>query len=121
MFWRHRYALILVFTACSATASDQPSATRHAAASHIPARKITVVGVTNFGEVTPHLFRGGQPKLVGYEHLKQMGIDMVVDLRLSGEDNERSGLQDVPPPLGWCAAKLPVNPRGFAPPVVPLR
>jgi tyrosine-protein phosphatase SIW14 len=89
MFWRHRYALIFLFAACSATASDQPSATRHAAASHIPARKITVVGVSNFGEVTPHLFRGGQPKLVGYEHLKQMGIDMVVDLRLSGEDNER--------------------------------
>jgi protein tyrosine phosphatase (PTP) superfamily phosphohydrolase (DUF442 family) len=88
MPWRHRYAFIFLFAACIATASDQPAITPHAAASYVPSRKITVVGVSNFGEITPHLFRGGQPKLAGYEHLKQMGIDIVVDLRLSGEGNE---------------------------------
>ncbi|MGH9516221.1 MAG: fused DSP-PTPase phosphatase/NAD kinase-like protein [Terriglobales bacterium] len=89
MLWRRRYALIFLFAACIALASDQPAVTPHAAASHVPARKITVLGVSNFGEVTPHLFRGGQPKLAGYEHLKQMGIDIVVDLRLSGKGNEK--------------------------------
>jgi tyrosine-protein phosphatase SIW14 len=90
MFWRYRYLLIFLFAACIAAASDQPAAiASHAASSHVPARRITVVGVSNFGEVTPHLFRGGQPKLAGYQHLKQMGIDLVVDLRLSGEENEK--------------------------------
>lgn len=89
MTWRHSYAQIFLFAACIATASDKPALTTHSAANHIPARRITVVGVSNFGEVTPHLFRGGQPKLAGYDRLKQMGIDMVVDLRLSGDGNEK--------------------------------
>lgn len=89
MLSRPLYALIVVFGACIATASGQPAVTPHAASSHVPARKLTVVGVSNFGEVTPHLFRGGQPTLAGYEQLKQMGIDIVVDLRLSGKGNEQ--------------------------------
>lgn len=89
MLWRPRYALIFIFAACIAAASDHPAVTPHPAASHVPARKITVVGIPNFGEVTPYLFRGGQPKLAGYEHLKQMGIDIVVDVRLSGKGNEK--------------------------------
>jgi protein tyrosine/serine phosphatase len=92
MFCRHRYALVFCFVACIAPASKQTAVAPHSASSHVPARKITVIGVSNFGRVTPHLFRGGQPKLAGYEHLKQMGIDLVVDLRLSGEGNEK---QDV--------------------------
>jgi protein tyrosine phosphatase (PTP) superfamily phosphohydrolase (DUF442 family) len=104
MFWRHRYALIFLFAACIAAPSKTAGVDPHAAFSHRPARKITVVGISNFGEVTPHLFRGGQPKLTGYEHLKQMGIDLVVDLRLSGEANERkdvnkAGMKFVS--LGW--------------------
>jgi tyrosine-protein phosphatase SIW14 len=74
MFWRHRYALTLLLAACIATASAQSSVTPRVSTSHIPARRITVVGVSNFGEVTPHLFRG---------------VDLVVDLRLSGEGNEK--------------------------------
>jgi tyrosine-protein phosphatase SIW14 len=93
MFWRHRYALIFLFTACIAAPSKTAGVDPHAASSHRPARKITVIGISNFGEVTPHLFRGGQPKLTGYEHLKQMGIDLVVDLRLSGEANEKKRRQ----------------------------
>jgi protein tyrosine/serine phosphatase len=56
---------------------------------HAPARRITVIGVSNFGEVTPKLYRGGQPKGTGYEHLKKMGVDIVVDLRLSGKETEK--------------------------------
>jgi tyrosine-protein phosphatase SIW14 len=89
MFWRYEHAVIFLLAACLATASDQPhTVAPNAPASHVPARKVTVVGVSNFGEVTPHLFRGGQPKLAGYKHLKEMGIDLVVDLRLSGTNNE---------------------------------
>jgi len=94
MLWRHKYAVIFLLVACVSPASDQVAAIDpHAAASHVPARKITVIGVPNFAEVTPHLFRGGQPKLAGYEHLHQMGIDLVVDLRLSGTNNERQDVE----------------------------
>jgi protein tyrosine phosphatase (PTP) superfamily phosphohydrolase (DUF442 family) len=91
MLRRRKCAVLFVLVALLATASDQPvtKSERHAADHHEMARKITVVGVGNFGEVTPHLFRGGQPKGTGYEHLKAMGIDIVVDGRLSGKEAER--------------------------------
>lgn len=105
MLRRHSYGVILLFAACIASGSTKPpTAAPHASSNHVPARRITVVGVSNFGEVTPHLFRGGQPKAAGYEHLKQMGIDIVVDLRLSGDGNEKkdvekAGMKFVP--LRW--------------------
>lgn len=87
MSWRPGYAVFFLLVACVAIASDKGAQT-HSSPTHVPARKITIVGVSNVGEVTPHLFRGGQPKQAGYEHLKEMGIDIVVDLRLSGKGNE---------------------------------
>ena len=57
-----------------------------------PAPRITVLGVSNFGEVNSHLYRGGQPKGAGYTNLKKMGIDVVVDLRLSGKDTEEKNV-----------------------------
>jgi hypothetical protein len=90
MFWRNSYAVILIFAAFTAGA-DQPAT--HESPNHVPARRVTVIGVSNFGEVTPHLFRGGQPKLLGYKHLKEMGIDIVVDLRLSGDGNEEKDVK----------------------------
>lgn len=83
--------MFFVLAAFVAVVSNKPiesSATTH----HAPAQRTTVVGITNFGEVTSHLYRGGQPKRAGYEHLKKMGIDIVVDVRLSGKDAEK---QDV--------------------------
>jgi tyrosine-protein phosphatase SIW14 len=93
MLWRLTYALFFLFAACITSAmSARTTVAPHAASSHVVGRKLTVVGVSNFGEVTSHLFRGGQPKLAGYEHLRQMGIDLVVDLRLSGEHNEKQAV-----------------------------
>jgi protein tyrosine/serine phosphatase len=71
-----------------ATAALAQSAPKPTSA-HAPARRITVIGVSNFGEVTPQLFRGGQPKGTGYANLKKMGADIVVDLRLSGKEAEK--------------------------------
>lgn len=56
---------------------------------HTPAPRITVIGVSNFAKVTPDIFRGGQPKPDGYAALKKMGVDIVVDLRLSGKGTEK--------------------------------
>src|SRR5215469_15488394 len=38
-----------------------------------------LAGVTDFGEVTPTLYRGGQPTREGFENLARMGINIVVD------------------------------------------
>ena len=56
---------------------------------HIQGRRISLAGVPNAGEVTPSLYRGAQPTSDGYRELKKMGIDIVVDLRLTGKDKER--------------------------------
>jgi protein tyrosine phosphatase (PTP) superfamily phosphohydrolase (DUF442 family) len=93
MLWRRQCAVVVLAAGCIASASDQGAAkATQAPVTHKPARRITVVGVSNFGEVTPHLYRGGQPKLTGYEQLKNMGIDIVVDVRLSGDDTERKNV-----------------------------
>jgi protein tyrosine phosphatase (PTP) superfamily phosphohydrolase (DUF442 family) len=56
-----------------------------AGAPHAFAEHINVPGVSNFGEVTPTLFRGAQPTERGFENLSKMGIAIVVDLREGGE------------------------------------
>jgi protein tyrosine/serine phosphatase len=44
--------------------------------------------IPDFGEVTPTLSRGGQPKERGFEALAKMGFQIVVDLR-GNRDSER--------------------------------
>jgi len=58
-------------------------------AAHVLGRKSTLGGVRNFGEVTPFLYGGAQPSREGFKALAAMGIDIVVDLRLSGQPGER--------------------------------
>ena len=45
------------------------------------ARKVTLAGVPNFGEVNPTLYRGGHPTEAGFEGLAELGIKIVVDVR----------------------------------------
>jgi tyrosine-protein phosphatase SIW14 len=83
-----RTLFLLLLALCASPAQPQ-SASQASSATHVPARRITVIGVSNFGEVTPKLLRGGQPTGKGYANLKKMGVDIVVDLRLSGKDAEK--------------------------------
>lgn len=46
-------------------------------------------GLPNFGEVTPKLYRGGQPGADGLDALKKMGVSIVVDMRSSKSDHEK--------------------------------
>ena len=66
-----------------------PSETKPA----IPPRSI-LLGVPNFGQATPTLYRGGQPNREGFTNLRKLGIDIVVDLRGSraGERRVVTGL-----------------------------
>jgi tyrosine-protein phosphatase SIW14 len=47
----------------------------------IPIKKLTLQGVPNFGEVTPLLYRGAHASPEGLRNLKEMGIQIIVDLR----------------------------------------
>jgi len=56
---------------------------------HPIARKVAVPGIPRFGEVTPTLYRGGQPTREGFSKLAEMGVNIVVDLRGSRETERR--------------------------------
>jgi protein tyrosine phosphatase (PTP) superfamily phosphohydrolase (DUF442 family) len=82
-------AAVVLAVCVSSPSSQSENRTDNPSASTRPARRITVIGVSNFGEVNSHLYRGGQPKGAGYSNLKKMGIDVVVDVRLSGKETEK--------------------------------
>jgi len=50
------------------------------------------VGLPNFGEVTPNLFRGGQPGVDGLKTLKDLGVGVVVDMRSGPNDHEKDAV-----------------------------
>jgi len=47
------------------------------------------VGLPNFAEVSPNLFRGGQPGVDGLEALKKMGVGVVIDMRGTKSSHEQ--------------------------------
>jgi tyrosine-protein phosphatase SIW14 len=59
---------------------------------HTIAHKSPLDGVSNFGEVTPTLYRGGQPSRDGLANLLKMGIEVVVDLREGVREDERDAV-----------------------------
>jgi protein tyrosine phosphatase (PTP) superfamily phosphohydrolase (DUF442 family) len=79
-----------------------PSATetKQSAAPNDTTEPIIPKFIPNFAQITPTLYRGGQPKKGGFEELAKMGINIVVDLR-GDRDKEREivtglGMQYVP-------------------------
>lgn len=45
--------------------------------------------IPKFAEVTPQLYRGGQPSDEAFEDLKKMGIDIIVDMRSGTRKHEK--------------------------------
>ncbi len=81
----HSLAVSVVFVSTMCAMSHVPqTASPNASASsaeHPFALRLKIKGVPNAGEVTPTLYRGGQPTANGFKALANMGIDIVVDLR----------------------------------------
>src|SRR6266849_11039552 len=75
--------------AMSGNARPAQSKPQTSASEHSSVKRLTLEGVGNFGEVTPTLYRGGQPKPAGFEGLAKMGVNIVVDVRLTGRNKER--------------------------------
>ena len=67
--------------------TQEPS-DKHESASGNSGMQIDKNLIPDFGEVTPTLYRGGQPKEHGFEALAKMGFQIVVDLR-GDRDSER--------------------------------
>ena len=80
--WRTLACVILV-VALAASQAPIPSHPEHKMA-----RRLIAQGVSSLAEVTPHFYRGAQPERGGLESLKKMGVDTVIDLRLTGADKE---------------------------------
>jgi protein tyrosine phosphatase (PTP) superfamily phosphohydrolase (DUF442 family) len=53
------------------------------------------VGLNNFAEVTPKLYRGGQPGADGLKALRKMGVDIVVDMRGGHSKHEDAAVRDL--------------------------
>jgi tyrosine-protein phosphatase SIW14 len=86
-----RRALIFIVTlALLASPSIGAQDTESPSATERPLKRKLIVkqGIGNFGEVTPELYRGAQPNRVGYQELADMRVAIVVDLRLTGKDDE---------------------------------
>lgn len=80
-------ALILGLVGAAAPQSETPSTPP---AQHSMGSRKHYVGLPNFGEVTPNLYRGGQPGADGLETLKKMGVSIVIDMRSTKSSHEES-------------------------------
>ena len=74
--------------------------------------KLTLAGVSNFGRVNAHLFRGAQPTKDGFRSLAGHGVEVVVRLSL-GDEGAASEAADVralgmqPITLPWSVEGVP--------------
>lgn len=66
-----------------------------------------VAPIKRFIQVSPQLYRGGQPDREGFEYLKELGIRTVVSFR--NDDDERSIVES----LGMNFVHIPVTFRPF--------
>jgi protein tyrosine phosphatase (PTP) superfamily phosphohydrolase (DUF442 family) len=90
--WAARAAGVLLLTVGSLTTSGTPQNSK-SGTPHTMGTKRVLHGVPNFGEVTPRLYRGGQPSREGFKNLAAMGVQIVVDSnRSSGDEKLLKGL-----------------------------
>jgi protein tyrosine/serine phosphatase len=73
------------------------------------AEKRKVEGLPNLGQVTPTLYRGGQPKKEGYPNLKALGIEIVVNLR--DDEDDVAEERDIVEQHGMRFVSIPWNAR----------
>lgn len=52
-------------------------------------------GLLNFAEVSPKLYRGGQPGVDGLQQLKDMGVGIVIDMRGSKSPHEEAAVNEL--------------------------
>lgn len=84
------FALALASAICLGAGARQSDKAATAHSEHTMGTRLKVKGIPNFGQVTPTLYRGAQPTGEGIAALKQLGVDVVVDLRGVASEKEES-------------------------------
>jgi len=96
-----RALFLLLLSAISLSGGAAPQSGNAAAHStRTYGERRTVKGISDFGEVTPRLFRGAQPNHAGFKALSKMGVGIVVDTRgnrtkTEGKEVRRRGMKYV--------------------------
>jgi tyrosine-protein phosphatase SIW14 len=84
--------LVIRLFACGNALSptDRPGAvqSKRSVAQPTMGRHLKADGVRDFGQVTPTLYRGGQPSAEGFETLAHMGIAIIIDTGRSTRDQK---------------------------------
>lgn len=73
-------------TAASQSKTTSPSQSEATAEQPVMGKHLEVPGLRDFGQVTPTLYRGGQPSAEGFRTLARMGIEIIVDTGRSKRD-----------------------------------
>jgi len=81
--------LLCAVTVCADDAAPQTKQETQSPKVRAIGRRLEEKGITNFGEVTPHLYRGGLLSGDGLKALKRLGIDIVVDTHANDTSEER--------------------------------
>jgi tyrosine-protein phosphatase SIW14 len=95
---RNLYVRILAMTLAfclgmSATGTAQSETRSSTPTQRSMGSRKNYVGLPNFGEVTPHLYRGGQPGADGLKALQEMGVTTIVDMRGGKSTHERAAVE----------------------------
>lgn len=84
-------ALFLLAASVVRGAPEPPQANEDKPPSaHTMGHKLTRKGIPNFGEVTPSLYRGGQPDERGWAALSKMDIKVIIDTHASSKREEKA-------------------------------
>ena len=84
------FALLVSFAPSVGAAPFQAEQAKPPTPEHAMGIRMKAKGVPNFGQVTPNLYRGGQPGSEGLQALKDVGVNLVVDLRGSASKDEEA-------------------------------
>ena len=79
---------VLAFTACLQSGPVPADDGSSVGAKATVAKRLRLKGVPKFAEVTPTLYRGGQPSTEGFANLARFGINIIVDNGVS-EKNKK--------------------------------
>lgn len=89
------FAILLslaIVAAAAARQADREAGLASGLAHHSAATRLHAKGIAPFAEVTPTLYRGGQPSSEGLVALKKMGVTVVVDMRSGNRESEETAV-----------------------------
>ena len=84
------FAWLLSSALCLGAAAYQADKEAPSPQEHAMGNRMKAKGISNFGQVTPNLYRGAQPSPEGLAALQRLGVSLVVDLRGTTNKDEEA-------------------------------